>query len=239
MSYYSYGYAPYVSVAKQQSMAQKAIKNAKKKGIIYEPVIPPGCRKLCSSWWGQAWCDNLEQYSDYENRLPRGRRYLNNGLVIDLQISKGTIRAKVQGKTKTPYDILVHIDPLKPDAIENIQKRCEFGISSLDNLINGQFPEDLQDLFTEKGGLFPTPREIHFDCDCPDGACLCKHIAAVMYGVGVRLDEKPLLFFELRGIDPQSLVEKAIENRLELMLKNADKTTSRMLDGDISSLFGI
>lgn len=238
MSYYGYGFRPYVSVAKQQTMAEKAIKAAKKKGIIYEPVIAKG-RNFCSSWWSQAWCDNLEQYSDYENRLPRGRSYLRNGLVIDLQISKGEIRAKVQGKTSKPYNIVVCIDPLKKEAVERIQQRCEFGITSLDALINGEFPRELQDLFTSKEGLFPTPREIHFDCSCPDGAYLCKHIAAVMYGVAVRLDEKPLLFFELRGIDPQSLVEKAIENRLELMLKNKDRPSSRILQGDVSDLFGI
>lgn len=240
MSYFGYGYGGYVSVGEQMRMAESYISKARKKGTPIDPVIADDSkRKICSTWWGDAWCRNLERYSDYANRLPRGRRYVKNGFVLDLQIKKGVIDAKVQGKTRKPYHIVVRIDPLRPDAVAKIQERCEFGISSLDALVNGQFPKELQDLFASKEGLFPTPREIHFHCSCPDGAYMCKHVAAVMYGVALRLEERPLLLFELRGIDPQSLVEKAIENRLEMMLKNADRPSSRILSENVGELFGI
>ena len=238
MSYWGYG--TYVSIGDQMEMAEAYIRKARKKGTPIDPVIADdSTRKITSTWWGDAWCSNLERYSDFANRLPRGRRYVKNGFVLDLQMKKGVIEALVQGKTRKPYKVVVRIDPLSPQAVARIQERCEFGISSLDALVNGQFPEELQDLFTSKEGLFPAPREIHFSCSCPDGAVMCKHAAAVMYGAALRLEERPLLLFELRGIDRQSLVEKAIENRLEQMLKNADRPSSRILNGDVGDLFGI
>ena len=238
MSYW--GYSSYVSVDEQMPMAEAYIQKARKKGTLIDPVIADDSRrKICSTWWGDAWCRNLERYSDFSNRLPRGRRYVKNGFVLDLQIQKGVIEGLVQGTTRKPYNVVVHIDPLHLNVAARIQERCEFGISSLDALVNGQFPKDLQDLFASKEGLFPGPHEIHFDCSCADGASMCKHVAAVMYGTALRLEERPLLLFELGGIDPQSLVEKAIENRLEQMLKNADRPSSRILTENVGDLFGI
>ena len=59
-------------------------------------------------------------------------------------------------------------------------------------------------------GLFPKPKEIKMRCSCPDYAGMCKHVAAVMYGVGNRLDTSPELLFVLRGVDHQELIEQAI-----------------------------
>jgi uncharacterized Zn finger protein len=47
----------------------------------------------------EAWCENLERYSDFQNRLPRGRTYLRNGSVIDLQIASGEVKALVCGSS--------------------------------------------------------------------------------------------------------------------------------------------
>ncbi len=242
MSYYDFYDYKYVTVAEKQAMAKRSIQKAAKKGIQYHPIQIAGTgkkRDTSSSWWGKAWNKNMEQYSDYENRLPRGKSYIRNGMVIDLQIHKGKVTGKVQGTSTKPYSVTITIDPLSKERQKKIQERCEFGISSIESLVDGQFPKELQDLFTAKDGLFPSPKEIHFSCSCPDGAHLCKHVAAVMYGIGVRLDEKPLLFFELRGIDPNSLVEKVITNRLESMLKNVDRPSERILDVDINEMFGI
>ena len=58
-------------------------------------------------------------------------------------------------------------------------------------------------------GLFPEPRELALDCSCPDSAGVCKHIAAVLYGVGIRLDARPELFFDLRQVDQAELIGSA------------------------------
>ena len=213
---------------------------AKDKGKQLEPVPPFRTREICSSWWGKAWCKNLERYADYASRLDRGKRYVRAGTVIDLKIKKGRIDAKVQGSRRTPYNVEIRISPLSEESCERIIERCGSRIESMEDLINGKFPEEMAELFTGEGGLFPTPREISFHCSCPDWALMCKHVAAVMYGIGVRLDQNPFFFFELRGIDADRFIDIAIQDRVEKMLSNADVKSDRIIPADqVSGLFGV
>ena len=186
------------------------------------------------------WCQNLEQYADFETRLPRGQRYVRSGAVVDLQIQKGKITARVQGTRKTPYKIEIRISPLSQARCDEIMDRCTDRVDTLENLLAGTFPESMKDVFLGKGGLFPTPREISFSCSCPDWAVMCKHVAAALYGVGARLDEDPTLFFSLRGIDTERFVDVVIANRIESMLANVDRPSDRILrDTDLTELFGV
>lgn len=212
---------------------------AQKKGRKMEPVIIYG-RKIADSWWGKAWCENLERYADYESRLERGRRYVRTGTVVDLKISKGRVRAKVQGRRKSPYNVDIKISPIDENKCQRIISACGKRIDSLDSLLNGEFPEEYKELFLGADGLFPTPREISFSCSCPDWALMCKHVSAVLYGIAVRFDKDPLLFFELRGIDVDHFVDVTLENSVESMLKNVDVQSDRILTGvDYMTLFGI
>ncbi|MBO4336878.1 MAG: hypothetical protein J5842_02240 [Lachnospiraceae bacterium] len=224
---------------KQKAMA--SVRRAGKKGKDYEPVI---CRNkrgaLCNSWWGQAWCDNLERYADYASRLDRGRSYVRSGTIIDLKIDGGKVTAKVQGRRRTPYKVEVRVGRLSEENCQKIIDRCIRRIESLETLAKGEFPEELKELFTEDGALFPTPKEISFSCSCPDWAMMCKHVAAVMYGIGLRFDENPFYFFKLRGIDPDRFIDVAVENRVERMLANADVVSDRIIeDADFTELFGV
>ena len=213
--------------------------SAEKKGKRLEPVVIQG-RNIAKSWWGRAWCDNLERYADYESRLERGKRYVKTGAVIDLSITKGRIQAKVQGSRKTPYKVEIRISPLSEERCQEILQTCGKRVETLENLLAGDFPEELKELFTQRGGLFPSSREISFSCSCPDWALMCKHVAAVLYGIGARLDENPSLFFELRGIEMGRFIDVAIASRVERMLKNAGQTSGRTIDErDIRGLFGI
>ena len=213
---------------------------AAKKKLIYDPIKPFSRRIICTSWWGQAWCRNLEQYADYATRLERGRRYVRAGTVIDLQIKKGKIEARVQGSRKTPYKVEIRISPLSQESCDKIIEKCGKRIENMESLIKGEFPADLQELFTAKDGLFPSPKEISFDCSCPDWAIMCKHVAAVMYGIGVRFDENPFFFFELRGIDVDRFINVALESKVESMLNNAENVSDRVIVGaDLTELFGV
>ena len=228
---------PTTSELKRKSEASRV--SAEKKGKRLEPVVIQG-RKIAKSWWGRAWCDNLERYADYESRLDRGKRYVKTGAVIDLSITKGRIQAKVQGSRKTPYKVEIRISPLSEERCQEILQKCGKRVETLEKLLAGDFPEELKELFTQRGGLFPSSREISFSCSCPDWALMCKHVAAVLYGIGARLDENPSLFFELRGIEMGRFIDVAIANRVERMLKNAGRTSNRTMDeGDIRGLFGI
>ena len=221
--------------------ASESLQTATKKGRHYEPVIVKTTRgPICESWWGQAWCENLEGYADYASRLERGQRYVRSGAVVDLQIRNGSVEAKVQGRRKAPYKVTIHIGRLSEEKCQSIIGRCNQKISSIETLVSGEFPEELKDVFTEEGGLFPTPREISFSCTCPDWALMCKHVAAVMYAIGVRFDENPFYFFELRGIDVDRFINVALENRLDLMLEHADCSSDRILSSEnVNALFGI
>ena len=229
------------SVVELRRRAEESAKSAAKKGKAFEPAIPAGKKgEICTSWWGRAWCDNLERYADFASRIERGKRYVRSGTVVDLKIAKGKVTARVQGSRKTPYKVEIRISPLSEEKCQKIIEKCGRKISNMEKLINGEFPEDLKELFTGDGGLFPASREISFSCSCPDWALMCKHVAAAMYGIGVRFDENPFFFFNLRGIDVDRFIDVTLESRVESMLANAESRSGRIIeDADLTSLFGV
>ena len=159
---------------------------------------------------------------------------------MDLKIRGGRVEARVQGSRKVPYKVDIRISPLSEEKCQEIIARCGRKIQTIDKLINGEFPDELRDLFTGENGLFPSPREISFNCSCPDWALMCKHVAAAMYGIGVRFDENPFYFFHLRGIDVDRFIDVALENKVESMLRNAEQPSERILrETDLTGLFGV
>jgi len=235
-----WGYYEYVPVAKKRANAQKALTKLKKKNPNVSPVVIQG-NKIAKTWWGVAWNKNLESYADYTNRIERGRAYVKNGFVLDLQIEPEQVTAIVAGSGREPYHVKVCVAALSKARWEKITEICGRSIANIDELTQGRFPKELETLFTQKGeGLFPSPKEIKFSCDCPDWASMCKHVAAVLYGIGARFDEDPTLFFRLRNIEIEALIKKSVEEKMESMLKNAGNKTRRIMEGqDIGELFGI
>ncbi|WP_343248600.1 SWIM zinc finger family protein [Diplocloster hominis] len=238
MSYY--GFAPYVSVAEKRAKADRQIAKLRKKNPDLAPVLIEG-NTIARSWWGKAWNKNLESYADYANRISRGKSYVRNHAVLDLQIREGSVEALVQGTGSKPYVIEVDIDVLGDERWRQVVKLCNHRIDSVEKLVEGKFPRELEVIFTEKEyGMFPSPKEIHFSCSCPDYAYMCKHVAAVLYGVGARLDEDPMLFFTLRRVDIQDLIRRSVESRMDAMLKNAGKKSGRaMSETEMHDVFGI
>jgi uncharacterized Zn finger protein len=204
---WGYSFPPYVSVAQRRAKAAAAVKKALKGGAVFLPIAITG-RTIARTFWGKAWCDHLASFSDYENRLPRGRAYVRNGSVIHLKISKGCVEAQVVGSSL--YSIKVGVSPLAPARWAAIKGECAGKIDSLVGLLQGKLSEPVMRIITERErGLFPGPLEIKKACSCPDSAGLCKHLAAVFYGVGARLDAEPELLFLLRGVDHLELIEGA------------------------------
>ena len=235
---WSYGWRPYVPVAERRAKAaRETAKLAKKTGRAASPVVLDG-RKIASTFWGKAWCDNLEAYSDYANRLPRGRTYVRNGSVVDLQINKGSISALVSGSEL--YRIEIKIKPLTPVLWKSIQAECAGKIDSLIELLQGKLSSAVMQIVTRhEKGLFPTPKEIDLDCSCPDWADLCKHVAASLYGVGAKFDQNPALLFLLRGVDPAELISKA--SAAEAVRQTAATTDGipAMSEAEVADVFGI
>ena len=228
---YSY-FAPYVPVAVRRREAKEMADKMAKKGQVLEPVIIHGT-KIATTFWGKEWCDNLEAYSDYSNRLPRGRTYARNRSVIDLKIKSGVISALVQGSSL--YKVEITIAPLAAAPWKDFKKRCAGQISSLLDLLQGRLDKGvLTEITRRPGGLFPAPREMKFSCSCPDGASMCKHVAATLYGVGARLDHNPELFFTLRSADMQELITASSNASL-----TAAPTDDALAPDDLSAIFGI
>jgi hypothetical protein len=235
MGWYSYDeWHPYVSVAERRSKAAKKIAKLTKAGRKIAPVEIAG-RKITATFWGDAWCRNLEAYSDYANRLPRGRTYVRNGSVIDLQIEAGRVRALVSGSDI--YEVDIQIKPLAKSRWTDIKRQCAGQIDSLVELLRGSISKGVMEIVTRKGeGLFPSPKEITLSCSCPDWATMCKHVAATLYGVGARLDRAPEMLFTLRGVDPTEMVEAAVD----LPSKTGKLGKGRILASeDLASVFGV
>ena len=222
---------------KLQQMAKDTLRRNKN----YEPVlVEVNSRNICKSWWGEAWCLNLERYADWENRIERGKNYLLIGAVVDLKINGGEIISRVQGAWRNPYIVKITINPIDKRNRTRIERQATGKIQNLEALLNGTFPDDLKELFFQRNGLFPSPREIHFNCNCPDWANMCKHVAAALFAIGVKLDSNPLYFFQMRNIDVEEFVAKLIGSKVETMLKKATRTTPRVMkDADLTQLFGI
>src|SRR5208282_1570860 len=238
MSWGSFGWRPYVSVTERRAKAARELsKLSKKTGRAASPVVLDG-RKIASTFWGKAWCDNLEAYSDFENRLPRGRTYVRNGSVVDLQISKGNVSAMVSGSEL--YRIEIKIKPLAPNVWKSIQTECAGKIDSLIELLQGKLSSAVMQIVTRpEKGLFPTPKEIVLDCSCPDWADLCKHVAASLYGVGAKLDQSPELLFLLRGVDPADLISKASAAETVRQTAGAKDAAPAMSEAEVADVFGI
>ena len=233
MSYF--GWKPYLSVAERRKKAEKIAAKMQKKGMTLTPVLG-GRGNIAKTFWGKAWCDNLERYSDYENRLPRGRTYVRNGSVIDLKISEGKVQAQVMGSSL--YQVAVSVAAVPARQWQAISADCAGSIASLVELLQGRLSKGVMErICTANTGLFPAPKEISFTCDCPDWAAMCKHIAAVLYGIGVRLDEQPDLLFSLRRVDAKKLVAQA---GASLPKNKKTPAKAKVLDASLlAEVFGI
>src|ERR1700681_2625511 len=232
---YFYGFRPYLSVGSRRALAARELEKRRKKGPVVSPVTVEG-RTIVKTFWGKSWCANLERYSDFANRLPRGRTYVRNGSVIDLQVGPGCVTALVSGSSI--YDVRVTVGPVPRARWSAICRDCSGGIDSLIELLQGRFSKGVMTrLCEEKTGLFPSPKEILFTCSCPDWASMCKHVAAVLYGIGARLDRQPELLFMLRKVDQRDLIAKAGS---DLSKKRKKPAGAKVLaSDDLSEMFGI
>lgn len=235
------GFPEYVPVGTKIARNRRAIDLLRKEGHDVQPVVIEG-RSIAATWWGKSWNANLERYADYSNRIGRGRSYVRHGAVLDLAIEAGVVTALVQGSRGDPYDVEVNITPLNDATWETLRASALDRLDSLADLLAGKFPKTLQEAFFARGtGLFPTPDEIEFDCSCPDWASMCKHVAAVLYGIGNRLDQAPELLFTLRNVSVDELVAETVDATAENLLDKADTASGDdvIADADIGGVFGI
>ncbi len=229
---YGRGWRPYVTVAQRQHKAAKAAAKLIKKGKKVMPINLEG-RVISDTFWGKAWCRHLELFSDFENRLPRGKMYVRNGSVIHLDIDAAKIEALVQGASL--YNVKITIKQLDRKKWAAIRNYCSGRIDSVIELLQGRLSSGVMKTMIDRDrGLFPKPKEMVFSCSCPDWANMCKHIAAVLYGVGHRLDHEPELLFKLRNVDHMELMSRA-----HLKVASPPRKSNIIKDKNLSKIFGI
>jgi uncharacterized Zn finger protein len=221
-----------VPVAERKAKAMREVDKLRKKGKCIQPVEIEG-RTIAASFWGKGWCDHLESLSDYENRLPRGRTYVRNGSVCHLEIKSGNIEALVSG-TKL-YKVNINIKPLNKKTWQSIKKKCSGQIGTMLELLQGKISKQVMTIVSDReNGLFPLPGEMKLDCSCPDWAVMCKHVAAVLYGVGARLDTQPDLLFILRGVDASELISSDI-----ILPESGHAPGEAIAEDQLGDIFGI
>ncbi|MEZ4392814.1 MAG: SWIM zinc finger family protein [Polyangiales bacterium] len=224
-----YPWKPYVPVAQRRASAQKALNARAKKGLRVDPVAIEG-RKIATTYWGLRWCEAMEDQADFANRIPRGRTYVRNGSVVHLEIGRGTVTAVVSGSEL--YDVTVTVKTLPAARWSAIRSATGAGVSAL-ALLQGKLDDAVMRALAAPGtGMIPTAGDLSMRCSCPDYATLCKHVAAVLYGVGARLDRDPALLFTLRGTDMNELVTSAGS-------AVATKRSAKAIDDDLAATFGI
>lgn len=225
----------YEDAQERKERLQREIAKRVQRGEVFEVLpAPAGSKKLCATFWGQAWCRNLDSYQVYESRLPRGRSYLRQGKVYNLEIEPGRLTAVVAGSEL--YDTSIHIHPLPQEQWSKIVEAGAGQVGSMLDLLSGKLGDGLMQVLTDPdNGLFPKPEEIRFNCSCPDYADMCKHVAAVLYGVGVLLDTKPELLFTLRGVDQAELLSNASAAAITDISASSDDLSG----ADLSAIFGI
>jgi len=233
---WGWNFRPYVSMAEKRRRAEKAASALGRKGQKLNPVRVDG-RTIARSFWGKAWCENLESYSDYANRLPRGRAYARNGSVIDLQIAPGLIHALVSGSAV--YRVTITIERVNQVAWKALKTDCAGRVGSLMDLLQSKLSSQVMEILTRREtGLFPRPTEIALTCSCPDWVGMCKHVAATLYGVGARLDTSPELLFVLRGADHLELVTEVAES-VTAGASNSPDGSATLAGENLEEVFGI
>ena len=229
------GFGPYIPVAQRRADGAKAMDKLRKNGLDVQPVHIEG-RTIAKSFWGKTWCDHVESFADYDSRLERGRTYVRNGSVCHLGIEKGKVEAKVSGSSL--YDISISIKTLDPARWESLKKSCAGKIGSLIELLQGKFSEEVMaKVVHSQHGLLPSSKEISYKCSCPDWASMCKHVAAVIYGIGARLDQQPELLFLLRGVDHAELIQTELVSAA--LTGGSDRRSRRQVPMDVQTLFAV
>jgi uncharacterized Zn finger protein len=230
-----YGYKPYVPVSVRKEKALRQISKLQKKGLQAQPITARK-GKIATTFWGKSWCEHIESFSDYANRLPRGRTYVRNGSVCHLAIEPGLVTAIVAGSSI--YNVTIKFQLLDKSKWQAIQKTCAGKIGSLLDLLAGKLSDGVMDVVCNKNnGLFPTPKEINLSCSCPDWATMCKHVAAVLYGVATRLDASPEQLFNLRGVNHAELID--LSKAAVGITKDGATKKRRLANVELSEIFNI
>jgi uncharacterized Zn finger protein len=196
---------------------------------------------LASNWWAKAWNAHLKSHNFNSLQLEKGKLYFRCEALADLKIRNNQITGTVLGSNIEPYYSKITINPITKTKWLKITKLYEGHLELFEKVLDHQFPKELSEVFTNKSlGLFPTTKEITFECSCPSRLNLCKHTAVVLFAFGAKIDLDPQILFELRGVDFLKFMATSInKERLNLLKKTRKKNPKILEDTNLSELFNI
>src|SRR6516225_9973543 len=190
------------------------------------------------SWWAKRWIAVLESF-DIGARLGRGRSYARNGQVLNIDIAKAEVTAKVQGSRPKPYDVTIQVKSLAEKEWAKVIEALSGQAIYAAKLLAGEMPQDIENVFQEvKLSLFPEKLgDLATECSCPDWSNPCKHIAAVYYLIGEEFDRDPYLLFRLRGLNREDLLRRLgkPEGKRKVQVECSDKIDQERLSEPLSN----
>ena len=200
-------YPRYLSIGARRARALPEMLRLRERGVHVQPIETTG-QIIAQRFWGRRWCDRLDSFTAHDNHLPLGRSLVRNGSVCHLEIRPGALEAMVAGSAL--FRVVVRIPTTEPAAWQALARTCAGRVGSLQDLLRGALPDGvIEAVAGPERGLLPSRSELDPHCGCGDGAALCRHAAAALYGVGRRLDAAPELLFRLRGVDETDLLAAA------------------------------
>ncbi len=165
-------------------------------------------------WWSKRFLDALNRMG-MDNRLARGKTYARKGQVTSLDIKNGIVHASVQGSRPRPYQVSIGLNTWDEKEWKKVIAEIANQALHAASLLSGEIPHEIEEIVETAGvHLFPgSAKDLKTDCNCPDYANPCKHIAAVYYILAERFDADPFLIFAMRGKEKEELLEELRRER--------------------------
>ncbi len=160
------------------------------------------------TWWSQRWLRPLDELDAvFDGRLSRGRALARDGGVLQIRVEPGVILATVKGSYWERYDTAIEVPALAESVWARVIDELTRDTLAEATLLAGEMPTGIEAAFARVGArLFAESDELIAECACADGYRPCKHILATMYAMAARLDQEPLLLFQLRGKSSAALL---------------------------------
>lgn len=168
--------------------------------------------------WGQRFLQALEQGLE-PKRLARGRQYSASHRVPDWAWTGGHLRFSGKNRGTAYYGMNepirfeghIEISPLPGCLWQAVIPELGNQAGFIARLLLNEIPDSLESHLQARGhSLIPGRygEDLQATCSCPETESPCRHVAAVLVALAARIDQTPLLLFELRGLNRATLAAR-------------------------------
>ncbi len=166
--------------------------------------------EIVKNWWGRGLLAAMDSTAVKEE-LDAGKRYARKGQIEWMECSESTVKASVQGRDDKPYTVTIAFKALPGAAWTAVLTELSQRLDLCGAILGGSMPEDVQALFERHDAAVLPADPPHSTCDCERTERPCRHMLAVACLVADRVDTRPLLLFELRGLPQEQFMTRLRE----------------------------